>query len=109
MPGTDAEVQEALHGIKAADNLRQLLHQLLANLLSCSVGSLVAHLCKRENYKCYLPLELRACLLQLHHLVGHRLAIEFLHNGLHGLCYFGFYLHIFQLSIYNMRVQIYKK
>ena len=91
---TDAEVEEALYGIECADDLWHLLLQTFANLLRRSVWSLVTHLGKGEHNEGYLSLELGPRLLQLHHLIGHLLTVKLFHNGLHGLCYLCFNLHV---------------
>ena len=109
--GADAEVEEALDGVEACDDVGKALHEAFSYLPCGLLGSFVTHLGEGEYDERELSFELRPGLSELHQLVLHGHAVELFHDSLHGLGYLCFNLHvaIHYYYIYNMRCKGTKK
>ena len=95
----NGQVQETLDYVELADYLGHLSHQLFTYLLCCGFRSLPAHLQEGEHHQCQLPFELCTGLLQLHHLLWHLHAVQFLCYGLNGCHYFVCYFHTVHYNV----------
>ena len=72
---SDDQIQETLDDIEAGDHVRQVLDQILSEILCGVLRLLAAHLQEGEHDECQLSLKFLLCGAQLNHRLRHLLPI----------------------------------